>query len=312
MWRSILPLVLGLVIGGAGAFLFQDSLPAEEGSTEARVAELEAQLQKATGRVAALEATEKYQASLVKAAAGDATRTIVEDVRAGRPVDLEDVFRTAKPALRLLAPLMDRARKKELKRHFESLSKQLADRYKLDDTQRAALKKWMEDKSNRDAAAFRDLVAQDSTGLEDMMRASRDVRPDDGLDEFMGGVLTGDALKQFKTDRMADRVKHVQYEADGKVARLDSIVDLDPAQEDQVFSIVARSSRDYDPGMQFEGVSADASPGAGQTREEAILSVLRPEQRQRYDAARAERRAEAEKEMYELGLKLPPTWDMFE
>ena len=53
--RSIIPLVLGLLVGAAGAVLFSQSMPPKEGSAEERVGKLEVELKRANNRVAALE-----------------------------------------------------------------------------------------------------------------------------------------------------------------------------------------------------------------------------------------------------------------
>ena len=148
--------------------------------------------------------------------------------------------------------------------------------------------------------------------MEDLMRASRDIRPDEGLDEFMAGTLSGDKLTAFKTERMAERAERVQQEADMRVQRLDGIVKLDDTQRDQVFGIMARSSRDYDPGMQLEGIGGDIASTPGGGRQGAMLSVLRPDQREAYEAERQHRRDEAAKELGEVGLSLPPSWDLLD
>jgi hypothetical protein len=65
--------------------------------------------------------------------------------------------------------------------------------------------------------------------------------------------------------------------------------------------------------MQFEGLSADTSrlvPGQG--RNEAILSVLRPDQRATYEERRRLQREEAEADLREIGMKLPADWDVFD
>ena len=48
------------------------------------------------------------------------------------------------------------------------------------------------------------------------MIAARDMRPDDGLDEFMPHLLSGDKLASFQTERMAERAGRVQNEADAR------------------------------------------------------------------------------------------------
>jgi hypothetical protein len=64
--------------------------------------------------------------------------------------------------------------------------------------------------------------------------------------------------------------------------------------------------------MQMEGLGDDrATLAQGQSRDEAILAVLRPEQRTIYENHRTSQRQRANDEMAEVGLKLPEDWDMF-
>ena len=97
-----------------------------------------------------------------------------------------------------------------------------------------------------------------------------------------------------------------------KVQRLDTIVGLDDTQRDQVFGIMARGSRDYDPGMKLEGIGGDIGKTPAGDRQQAMLSVLRPEQKEAYEATRQKRREQAAEEMQTLGLSLPPEWDLLD
>jgi hypothetical protein len=155
------------------------------------------------------------------------------------------------------------------------------------------------------------MVARDGTTLEDLMKATRDVRPDAGLDTFMPTILHGEKLEQFRSERLTERAQRVESEADMRVQRLDGIVGLDEAQRDQVFGIMARNSRDYDPQMVLEGTGGQISAAPTGNAQEAMLAVLRPEQRAAYDAERKRRREEAQKDLESIGLTLPPNWDMF-
>ncbi|MFN0125655.1 MAG: hypothetical protein ACKV19_03085, partial [Verrucomicrobiales bacterium] len=66
----------------------------------------------------------------------------------------------------------------------------------------------------------------------------------------------------------------------------------------------ARSSADYDPAMQLEGLGSDvASPTEAASRDEAILAVLRPDQRAAYEADRQRRRDAAAKNLEAIGIK---------
>src|SRR5262245_16880500 len=118
--RAMVPLVIGLIVGGVGATLFRESMPGGEGSPEERANKLEAELKQATSRIAALEAPKPGEhASGSRASSKDRRRTladgarqIAEDIREGRPVSPDDIFRASQPLMRDLAPLFDRIRVK--------------------------------------------------------------------------------------------------------------------------------------------------------------------------------------------------------
>lgn len=324
--RSLLPLLIGLVVGGVGVTMFSDSLPGREGSPEERANKLEIELKRAQTRVAALEAAstarppEGFLAKITgrddgeeererRRVAKDSARRIFEDLRDGRPVNPEEIFRVTQPMIRDLAPLFDRMRRKALHEAIDSTAGEMARKYGLTPQQQELLRQWSTKRAEEEAKRWTELVGNENTRLEDLVRASQRVEPDDGLDAFMPGVLSADKLAAFRAERLAQRVKRVEQEADAKVQRLDAIVSLDETQRDQVFGIMARSSRAYDPSMVLEGSRGEIGPTPGGDPKAAMLSVLRPDQRARYDAERQRRRDEAAKEMESIGLALPPNWE---
>jgi hypothetical protein len=292
-----------------------DSMPGKEGSPEERANKLEIELKRAQSRIAALDATDptgEKHSPTGKRTFADGARRIAEDIREGRPVSPEDIFRASQPLIRDLAPLFDRMRVKAQQQAIDSMTGELARKYNLTPANQQRLKAWFEQKSEAEAKRWSDLVATEGTRLEDIMRASRDVRPDEGLDGFMPSVLTGDQLAAFQKERMAERVQRVENEADAMVQRLDSIVTLDETQRDQVFGIMARGSREYVPTMVLEGAQGEIGATPGGNRQTAMLAVLRPEQRAAYEAERQRRRETASKDMEAMGLVLPPNWEMLE
>ncbi|MEI8038600.1 MAG: hypothetical protein WCJ14_10715 [Verrucomicrobiota bacterium] len=309
--RPLLPLCIGLAVGGLGATLLRQSLPGAEGSPEERANRLEVELQRAHNRIATLEAADPRGGQRRPGRTfADGARTIVEDIRAGRPVSPDDILRATQPLLRDLSPLFDRMRVKQQQQVIDGMTGELARKYDLTPQQQAALKEWFGQKSAEQAKHWSELLAKDGTRLEDVVKASRDVRLDDGLDAFMVHTLQGDKLAAFQTERMAERAARVQQDADTRVQRLDSIVKLDTAQRDEAFGIVARASRDYDPAMKLEGVAGDIGATPTGDRQAALLAVLRPDQRAAYEAEQQRRRAEAAASMEGLGLTLPANWDM--
>jgi len=327
--RSFLPLLLGVVVGVIGAIMFYESMPGAEGSLRARADQLEIELKQAKNRIAALEASESVDRHGRRSGSGsrgitnqpgldprklaaDRARDIAQDLREGRPVNPEEIFHASKPILRDLAPLFDRIRVKQQQEMVDSLAGKLSRKYELTPQNEEMLQQWLAEKTKEEARRWTDVVTSDQTRLEDMVRASRDIRLEDGLDTFMAGILPPDKLVAFKADRLTERAQRVQQEADMKVQRLDSVVTLDERQRDQLFGIIARSSRDYDPAMRLEGASGEIPSGAVAPRRDAMLAILRPDQRAAYDAEQQRRREEAAKHLESLGLALPPNWDMLD
>lgn len=311
--RAPLFLLLGLLIGGLGSALFHRSLPPPAGTEAEKVAELERTVARDRLRIAALENTEANAAARLQRIAASGRRSIMQDLKDGQPVDLNDLFTTAKPFLHEISPLMDRLRQRDQKRRIEHLVADLSKRYGLNDGQQTSLTQWLADQAAAEAGRLQEVTGRADSTLEDYVKASREGQQWEGVDGFMERTLQGEALSQYQSERLAERVNRVQHEAEQRVEQLHGVVELHEGQQDQVFSLMARGSQDFDPSMQFDGLGNDrAALAPGQSRDEAILAVLRPDQRERYEAHRNERRQQAEAEMSEIGLKLPADWDVFE
>ena len=319
--RSLIPLVIGLAVGGVGVTLFQESMPGAVGSPQERADKLEITLKQAQNRISALEAEDVPSRNARglferkrgnQARASDGLRSIAERVRAGQPVSPEDIFRASKPWMRDISPFFDLMRVRTQRKMFESMSGGIARKYDLTPDQQGALKVWFANKSEEQMKQWNDMINSDSTRLVDFMRISQDQRPDEGIDSFMETVLTGEKLAAFKTERLNDRAQRVQSQADAKVQRLNSIVQLSDGQRDQVFGIMARNSPDYDPAMLLEGTGGQINATPTGDSQAAILAVLTPDQRVAYDTERTRRRDEAAKEMAEVGLAFPAEWDMLD
>lgn len=309
--RTAVPLLIGLAIGGVGVALFHDSLPGADGSPEARASQMEVDLKQAKNYIAKLEG-EGRGSRRRSGSVAEGARQLRADFEAGVPVDPDDILKMMQPFIHDLSPIFARLRMKEEKRHIEAKTGELARKYDLTQQQRDTLEKWFKQKSADDAKRHAELMGAPGVTLEDLARESMRVRPDEGLDQVMEGMLSGDKLANYKTTRMEERVQRVQQHADMRVQRLDGIVGLDDTQRDQVFGIMARNSPDYDPGMQLEGTDGSIGTTPGGDSRKAMLSVLRPDQEKAYEAERLRRRQEAESDMLEMGMKLPSNWDLLD
>ncbi len=317
--RSALPLLAGLIVGAVGAVLFQESMPATLGSPQERADKLERELNQAQSRLAAFEspdAREKNSRGIFdrasKAKSSMQLRSIADRVRAGEPVSPEDIFRATKPWLSDISPVFDLMRVRTQRKLFESMSGEIARKYDLNPQQQAALKVWFASRAEEQTKQWNDMVNSDTTGLKDFLRIAQDQQPDKGIESFMETVLTGEKLAAYKSERLNDRAQRVQSQADAKVQRLNSIVQLSDAQRDQVFGIMARNSPDYDHAMVLEGTGGQINAAPTGNSQAAILSVLTPDQRVAYESERTRRHDEAAKEMAEVGLAFPPEWDVLD
>lgn len=308
--KLITPLAVGLCIGAVGAILVLQSMPPPKDSAEERVVKLESDLKKANNRVVTLEAADPQGRRRPGRTLADGARNIAEDFRAGRPVTPDDIFRATQPLVRDIEPFFVMMRTKDLQRQTDAQVGELARKYSLTTAQQESLKKLLGQNAVDEAKRYTGLMAQDGTKLEDVVRFAADSRLDQGLDGFMQNHLSKEKFTTFKSDQMLEKVTKVQQEADLKVTRLDNIVQLDEGQRGQVFGIMARSARDFDPTMRFEGIGTETSAlPPGKSRHDAVLSVLRPEQLKIYQTEQAKRHSEAQKEMESMGLSLPADWN---
>lgn len=310
--KSFVPLLAGLVIGGVGVSMFQQSLVGGKDSPEYRAAKLEAELNKARNTISKLEDLDPLGRRKSRRTVKDGLADIKQRLHAGENVTTDDAFRLFQPFVRDMAPIFERMRVRDQKHLAESMTGEFARKYDLTPAQQESLRKWFDAKAEEKARDWTNLITQEGVKMEDVAKASRDVRLDDGIESFMQGALNGEKLAQFQTDRANERAERVQQFADSRTERLNGIVQLDAAQRDQIFGIMARNSRDYDPAMKLEGGAGTigASPSGNTT--EAVLSVLRPDQRELYQENVQRRRDAAAKDLQAIGLSLPENSDPFE
>lgn len=308
--KQYLGLFVGLVVGVVGALLFRESLPPEEGSVEERLEITELELDKARRRLLVYEPDGRRRGQRT---VSDGVRSIAERIKAGEEVSLDDVFWTMKPWLRDMSPLFERMREIEEEDRFDSLVGNYSRQYNLSDRDRAELKQWFQMRADENARELRDVIHSETSTFVDFVKASEvNLADEDGIEEFMETRLKGEELAQFRAERLQERVDSVQEEANRRLHRLNEVVGLDEDQQDEMFAVMARSSQRFKPEMEFDGMGSDTSRLQGRARNDAIRSVLRPDQVERYDAYRAERKMEAERDMRKVGLTLPEDWDLLD
>ena len=314
--RSILGLILGVIVGAIGAVLFTQSLPAKAGSLAARAEKAEFEWQKAEQEVKTLRA--QLDPGRRKVAQRQAMEGIAQRIRSGKRVNLDDVFKgTMKPWMCDVAPLFDRGRVAGEKRRLNYLSGELTREYGLDDSQQDALNVWLDRQADANGDRIANVLDDSDSGFTDFAKVmderSDSLRYSQKLDAFMAETLDADTLATYQTDRLTERVERVQNEAEGRVQRLDSLVELDEEQKDQAFAVLAHSSDYFDPSMQFEGLENEMSGlRPGMDANESVQGILRPEQRQLLEDRQQERRADALREFEEVGLTPPQGWEDME
>ncbi len=306
-------IVGGIILGAVGAVLFQRSLPPPTGTTEAKLFAIEHDLQQAQQRIHTLEDLNPNGTRKMEGGMMDAVRSLAQDLREGKTINPDDIWRATRPLLRDLAPLFDRLRMKDEARQIDWRVGEMGRKYGLTAEQQTALRAFFKDQGAENHRKWQAMLDDPHSTLLDFEKTKRKLRPDAEMDGFMESTLTGDKLTAYKSERLKTRAENVQRDADFKVERLSGIVSLDETQKDEVFAIMARGSKDYDPSMKLEGLGADVSHlPPGESTYQAVQSVLRPEQASQLEADKAQRRTKAEREMGEVGLTLPADWDMLE
>ena len=314
--RSILGLVVGVLIGVVGAILFTQSLPPKAESLQARADRAEFDWRKAEQEVQALRL--QLDPNRRKVTQRQAIEGIAERIRSGKAVDLDDVFKgTMKPWMRDVAPLFDRSRTVDLKRRYDRYSGELTRKYNLSDAQQEALNQWLDRQAELSGDRISEVLESPDSGFIDFAKATNEQTTSPRylkeLDAFMATTLDSETLAAYQTDRMVERVERVQNEAEGRVQRLDSLVELDEEQKDQAFAIMARSSEHFDPSMQFEGLSTEVAgllPGSDPNA--SLTEMLRPEQVQILEEREQKQREDTLREFQEVGLRPPRGWEEME
>lgn len=306
--RSILPLLTGTFVGALGAILLQRSLPPKEGSPEERIAILENDLKKAESELRSWQ--DSSPRKRFGATTHDNVRSIAQALKEGRPVSPDDIFNSFKPLMRDLSPLTERMRAIEIKRSAEARAGEYARKYGLTPEQQKQLVDNLVLQNTEQMKQLQGMVESDHVSMREYMKAERQMDREAGLDETMAAMLQGEKREQFLAERLNEKAEKVQTEADGKVKRIDDIVKLDDQQRHQLFLNMAQTSRYYDPQMQFDGLQDGVKPMAqGTSSDQALMSVLRPDQKQAYEAHRQQKLQRAQEEAAAIGLTIPNDWN---
>jgi len=307
--KKSLGLVLGLVVGCAGGYLFSKSQRPAPGSIQDRLELAEQEAAKSSREARALKA-------YVERAEGSGSskfRQLARDLKDGKEVSFDDILGSAKPWMRQVAPVMERVRKVNEAKWVDARVSEWARNYTLTVGQRNELREHFKKRSEENAERITEVINSDQSGFVEFVQATEnDWRDFEETNDLMEGFLKGEELEQFKEERLAKRVEAVQEEADRKLGRLDEIVTLSDEQQAELFRVMARGSEDYLPEVNPQDYRGATSPLDRMARDAAINSALTPVQRKSLDEYRENQLREVAEQWGRYQLAPPKDFDLLE
>jgi len=307
--KKSLGLVLGLVVGCAGGYLFSKSQRPPPGSIQDRLELAEQEAAKSSREARALKA-------YVERAEGSGSskfRRLARDLKDGKEVSFDDILGSAKPWMRQVAPVMERVRKVNEAKWVDARVSEWTRNYTLTVAQRNELRGHFKKRSEGNAERITEVINSDQSGFVEFVQATEnDWRDFEETNDLMEGFLKGEELEQFKEERLAKRVEAVQEEADRNLGRLDEIVTLNDEQQAELFRVMARGSEDYRPEVNPQDYRGATAPLDRVARDAAINGALTPDQREALNEHRENqlRKVAEQWELYQLAP--PKDFDLLE
>ena len=307
--KKSLGLVLGLVVGCAGGYLFSKSQRPPPGSIQYLLELAEQEAAKSSREARALKA-------YVERAEGSGSskfRRLARDLKDGKEVSFDDILGSAKPWMRQVAPVMERVRKVNEAKWVDARVSEWTRNYTLTVAQRNELRGHFKKRSEENAERITEVINSDQSGFVEFVQATEnDWRDFEETNDLMEGFLKGEELEQFKEERLAKRVEAVQEEADRKLGRLDEIVTLNDEQQAELFRVMARGSEDYRPEVNPQDYRGAIAPLDRVARDAAINGALTPDQREALNEHRENqlRKVAEQWELYQLAP--PKDFDLLE
>lgn len=288
MKRILLPFLAGITLGAAVVLLWHQSADARTRAAlkqdgDAKVAQLQRDLASARSEVTA------WQQRL--AAAGVDDSPVKENV-----LDIQRILNDARPLMKTLTLMFGERRKEMTDRMIRGMASKLAEQMGLTEEQTEAM---IAHFTALDAANFKKVKAMFDRKLTimDVFTVMNDMNPQKSMDAYVQQTMTPEQKASWENRKLETKAQQLERTANWKLERMSSSLKLDEAQKDQVFSILVKSNPDYDPSLGVEGVTgttpdpADAI-AAPLKEEDAIASVLRPEQMQDWSAYQNKQAAE--------------------
>jgi len=161
------------------------------------------------------------------------------------------------------------------------------ERYGLTDAQAESISTRLSHEMEKGTEQFSQALDNEGKSIGEIMESQRDSWSNQQgvVDEIMKDTLTEEQYAEHEREQLSQQAKQVQRRADWELNQLNRSLELDDSQQDQVFEILVRNSSGYDESMQIEGTNStsNANAGADVTKEDAIRSVLTPEQSTNYE-----------------------------
>lgn len=291
---KLLTLIVGIAIGAASGyfaalkFAVKESVSPEQlTSAKAEISRLETKLKDSEASVKQLN-----EAKAVAAAPAEEAKP-----------DINKLFNDAKPLLKTFTSAFEPQRKEMLKKMTEEQVKRMTELAKLTPEQAASFKAFLEQMGEGERAKW-DSVLNGKGGLEQMMSMGRGPNPQKAMDEWAAANLSGEQGTQYQTARLNEKAKQITDSANTKLEAMSSSLNLDETQKDQMFNVLVRTDKNYDPTMKLEGLSteAGAADAPQQSRDEAISAILNEDQRAKYQTQQQERKRQRGGFMKALGI----------
>ncbi|MGJ8639678.1 MAG: hypothetical protein ACSHYA_09820 [Opitutaceae bacterium] len=194
----------------------------------------------------------------------------------------------SKPIFReLILPEIRANREQSIQDGINQALRGRVDGLNLTDQQRQVLEERLraqqEEKLNELERVLNDEDSSLTEYFQKQWEAERSGDPE--VDAVFLDVLDPEQQAIYTDVRLEENAVRVTDDAEKRLRGLSYVVELDEAQEDAIFPIIARSQPGYRQEMQFEGVSvSDTAPISDETeRDSAIQSVLRPDQMEAWE-----------------------------
>ena len=193
------------------------------------------------------------------------------------------------PQARSLMKQMAGAMTRGADRMIEGAVNEYGEKLNLTDAQSASIKAKMASLMEESSKKFQSELDDESRSMREIMESQGDFwrNNEEDIEGILKEELSAEQFEQFERLQLEEDTENIQRRANWELGAIDRALDLSEAQEDQVFGILVRQSDDYDESMAIEGIETGLPPAAladDVSKEDAIRSVLTPEQTETYNS----------------------------